>query len=200
MHILLGLLLLFAPLAAAQAEPKILMFGDSLSAAYGIDTRQGWVTLLQQRLEQKGYPHRVVNASISGETSSSGRTRISTLLAQHKPDVVILELGANDGLRGLPIKHLRNNLARMIELAQKQNTRVVLVGMRIPPNYGKRYTDAFYNVYVQLAEQYRLILIPFLLDSVGGRDGLMQDDGLHPNEKAQPVIADTVWKYLRPLL
>ena len=184
----------------AKPTSAVLLFGDSLSAAYGIDQAKGWGSLLEQRLKQNNLPFRVVNASISGDTTQNGLSRISTSLAKHQPHVVIIELGANDGLRGLSLKQMNRNLASMIELSQKNNTQVVLAGMRIPPNYGKRYTDAFYETYVSLARQYNVVLIPFLLNSVAGQQHLMQEDGLHPNEIAQPLIVDNVWPYLLPLL
>lgn len=186
--------------ASADNRPAILVVGDSISAAYGIDPQQGWVALLQQRLRQKGFPHQVVNASISGDTTENGVYRFQSALDKYKPVMVILELGGNDGLRGLSLQQMRANLARMIEQAQRQQARVMLAGMRIPPNYGKRYTDAFYNIYPELSRQYDTLLVPFLLDAVGGNGALMQNDGIHPNTQAQPIILDNVWKVLQPQL
>ena len=188
------------PQTDAQASPVILVVGDSLSAAYGIDPAQGWVSLLGQRLQQKGFPHRVVNASISGDTSQNGLYRLGAALDKHQPDIVILELGGNDGLRGLSLQQLRNNLAAMIEMSQQHDARVLLVGIRIPPNYGKPYTQAFYRTYEELARTYRTALVPFLLDAVGGRDRLMQADGIHPKAQGQPIMLDNVWPHLKPLL
>lgn len=182
------------------AAPTILVYGDSLSAAYGIATDQGWVNLLQQRLIAQGYRHQVANASISGETSSGGLSRIEASLRQHRPALVIVELGANDGLRGLPVAELRRNLAAIIEQCRRQGARVLLVGMRIPPNYGPRYTRDFADSYPQLAKQYRLPLVKFLLDGVAGRRELVQEDGLHPLAVAQPRLLDNVWKKLQPIL
>jgi len=187
-------------LAYAKPTSVVLLFGDSLSAAYGIDQVEGWGSLLEQRIKQNNIPFRVINASISGDTTQNGLSRLSTSLTKHQPDVVIIELGANDGLRGLSLTQMKSNLARMIELSQQKDSQVVLVGMRIPPNYGKRYTDAFYETYASLAKHYNVVLIPFLLESIGGQQHLMQDDGLHPNEKAQPLIVDNVWPYLLPIL
>lgn len=186
--------------AVGSNSPLILVIGDSLSAAYGIDPARGWVSLMGQRLQQKGFPHRVVNASISGDTSHNGLYRIESALHKHRPDIVIIELGGNDGLRGLSLQQLRNNLGRMIELSQQQGARVLLAGIRIPPNYGKPYTQAFYRSYQQLAQKYDTALVPFLLDSVGGNDALMQADGIHPRAEAQPLILDNVWPHLQPLL
>ena len=185
---------------AAQAAPVILVFGDSLSAAYGIRQQDGWVALLQQRLQQRRLDYNVVNASISGETTSGGATRIDAALAQHKPAIVIIELGANDGLRGLPLKQMSDNLVKIIRASQKAGSRIVLVGMRMPPNYGAQYTDEFAKVFSDLAKQYKCALVPFLLDGVGNKRELVQDDNLHPTAAAQPVILETVWKGLRPVV
>lgn len=201
---LLLLLLLFnSPVMAwakAQPSPVILVVGDSLSAAYGIDPQQGWVSLLGQRLQQQGFPYRVVNASISGDTTQNGVYRIQAALDKHDPAIVIIELGANDGLRGLPLQQMRDNLARMIELSRQHRAQVLLVGMRIPPNYGKAYTDAFYDIFRTLAKKYQIQRVPFLLDGVGGHDQLMQADGLHPTAAAQPKMLDNLWPYLKPAL
>lgn len=176
------------------------MLGDSVSAGYGIKVEEGWVALLQQRLRQQGYGYRVVNASVSGETTTGGLTRLPRALEIHKPAVVILELGGNDGLRGLPLATTRSNLERMIELSRRAGARVVLVGMKIPPNYGPRYTQGFEQIFSDLAHQYRLPLVPFLLDKVALTPGMMQDDGLHPTASGQPVMLDNVWPTLRSVL
>ena len=178
----------------------ILVFGDSLSAAYGIRPEQGWVPLLVQRLHAQGYGYQVVNASVSGETSSGGLERLPRALELHTPEIVILELGANDGLRGLPVSALRENLARMVQLAQATGARVLLVGIRIPPNYGSRYTEEFARVFPEVAQQYHLPLVPFLLDKVALDPALMQEDGMHPNAAGEPPVLDTLWPYLKPLL
>jgi acyl-CoA thioesterase I len=193
--------LLFIALQNAVASARtILVFGDSLSAAYGIRPEQGWVTLLAQRLQTQGYGYQVVNASVSGETSSGGLERLPRALKLHAPAIVILELGANDGLRGLPASAMRDNLARMVQLSQGAQARVLLVGIRIPPNYGPRYTDEFARVYPELAQQFRLPLVPFLLQKVALDPSLMQEDGLHPNADAEPIVLDTLWPYLKPLI
>ena len=180
--------------------PVVLVLGDSLSAAYGIPVDQGWVSLLQRRLAERGFPHRVVNASISGDTSSGGLNRLPAALTREHPALVILELGANDGLRGLPIPMMTANLARLIDLAQQAGAKVVLAEMRIPPNYGPLYTQRFQAAFGELAQHYHLPLIPFLLDGVAGNPALIQDDGLHPRAEAQPRILDNVWPTLAPLL
>ncbi len=174
--------------------------GDSLSAAYRLPEKKGWIALLQQRLREEYLPQRIVNASISGETSSGGLSRLAAALDRHKPEIVIIELGANDGLRGLPLRLLRNNLQDMIKLAQHHRARVLLLGMRLPPNYGPAYTKGFAQIYENLARQYHIALVPFLLEGVATRAEMMQDDGLHPNALGQQRIVDTVWPRLLPLL
>lgn len=195
----MGLLFIALQNAVASAS-TILVFGDSLSAAYGIRPEQGWVTLLTQRLQTQGYGYQVINASVSGETSSGGLERLPRALSLHIPGIVILELGANDGLRGLPASALRDNLAQMVRLAQTAGARVLLVGIRIPPNYGPRYTDEFARVYAAVAQEYHLPLVPFLLEKVALDPTLMQADGMHPNAAAEPIVLDTLWPYLKPFL
>jgi len=187
-------------MAASAATPAILVFGDSLSAGYGIDVRAGWVALLGTRLAQKGYPHRVVNASVSGETTAGGLTRLPAAIRRHHPEIVILELGANDGLRGLSLTQTRANLESMIKAARAANARVLLVGIHLPPNYGPEYTGKFRKLYDELVQRYRLAYVPFLLEGVALTPGLMQTDGLHPRAAAQPRLLDNVWPYLEPLL
>lgn len=176
------------------------MFGDSLSAGYGIDVRASWVTLLGQRLATQGYAYRVVNASVSGETTAGGITRLPAALKRHRPEIVILELGANDGLRGLSLAQTRANLESMIKAAQTAGARVLLVGIHLPPNYGPDFTRKFRAVYDDLVRRYRLAYVPFLLEGVALSPGLMQADGLHPTASAQPRVLDNVWPYLEPLL
>jgi acyl-CoA thioesterase I len=187
-------------LAAGAETPTILVLGDSLSAAYGIPAEQGWVDLLQRRLVENGFPHRVVNASISGDTTSGGLSRLPAALAREHPALVVLELGANDGLRGQSLDAMADNLARMIELSQQAGARVALAEMRIPPNYGPAYTQKFQSIFGELAAHYDIALIPFLLDGVAGDRALIQDDGLHPSAEAQPQILDNVWPALETLL
>lgn len=188
------------PIPANAANPKILIYGDSLSAAYGIPQQQGWAVLLQNKLTHEKLPYDVVNASISGETTSGGLSRLPAALRQTQPGIVILALGANDGLRGLPIKEMRANLGTMIKQCKKANARVLLVGMRIPPNYGPKYTEAFSESYRLLSKQHKVSLVPFMLDNVAARTELIQQDGLHPNAAGQPIILENIWKKLRPVL
>ncbi|NQD95839.1 arylesterase [Pseudomonas sp. CrR25] len=178
----------------------VLIVGDSISAAFGLDTRQGWVALLEKRLAEQGYRHRVVNASISGDTSAGGAARLPALLAEHRPALVIIELGGNDGLRGQPPMQLQQNLAGMIDQAHANGARVLLLGMRLPPNYGARFTEAFAQVFVNVAEEKQVPLVPFLLQGVGGVPGMMQGDGIHPAAEAQPILLQNVWPALQPLL
>ena len=177
----------------------VLVLGDSLSAGYGLSSvDQGWVFLLQQRLEVNG--DRVVNASISGDTTSGGRARLPGLLAQHKPGLVLVELGANDGLRGLSPAQMKTNLNEIIGQSRSAGAAVVLIGMRLPPNYGRRYAEAFEGVFPVLAKESGVPLVPFMLDGVGGQTQYIQADGLHPNEAAQPVIFENVWHVIGPLV
>jgi len=190
---------LFAPGARAES-PKILVLGDSLSAAYGIGVEQGWVALLQARLEREGYGHRVVNASSSGETTGGALARLPRALERHAPAVVVIELGGNDGLRGLPIADVTANFESLIRLSRGAGAKVLLIGMRIPPNYGPAYAGAFHDLYGDLARRHGLPLVPFFLDGIALDDSLMLEDGLHPNAAAQPKLLDLVWPRLEPLL
>jgi acyl-CoA thioesterase-1 len=178
----------------------ILVLGDSLSSGYGLDVQTGWVQLLQDRLDEQRAGYRVVNASISGDTTKGGAVRLPSALSKHRPDVVVVELGGNDGLRGLPLTVTRENLEQIIVNSQKSGARVLLLGMRLPPNYGPAYNDAFHGIYKELADRYEVPRVPFLLDGVGGVDDLMQDDGIHPRAEAQPRMLDNVWPHLKPLL
>jgi acyl-CoA thioesterase I len=201
-QLLLGCLLVLTFQAFAESENKavVLVFGDSLSAAYRMPEEQGWVALLQDRLMAKDLPWRVVNGSVSGETTGGGLARLPAFLDAHSPQVVVLELGGNDGLRGLPVSSIRQNLAQMITLSQQAGARVLLTGMQIPPNYGPRYTEPFYNQYQELAEQFDIVLIPFLLEGIAEDSSLMQDDGIHPVAAAQPMILEIVWPVLKEML
>jgi acyl-CoA thioesterase-1 len=190
---------LFAP-AARSESPAILVLGDSLSAAFGMRVEQGWVALLQERLKAEGYGHRVVNASSSGETTGGALARLPRALERHRPAVVIIELGGNDGLRGLPVADVEANFVSLIERSQEAGARVLLIGMHVPPNYGPAYAKAFHDLYGDLARRYRLPLVPFFLDGVALDDALMQEDGLHPNAAAQPKLLAQVWPLLEPLL
>ena len=197
--LLLGLMVLFGSVARAES-PVILVLGDSLSAGYGIPVEKGWVNLLQRRLVERGFPYRVVNASISGDTTSGGLSRLPAALELHRPAIVVLELGANDGLRGQPPMAMSRNLSQMIERSQQAGARVLLAEMRIPPNYGPLYAQKFQATFGELAQHYAIPLIPFLLDGVAGNPALIQDDGLHPRAEAQPQILDNVWAVLEPAL
>jgi len=187
-------------LASAASAPKILVFGDSLSASYGIAANRGWVTLLGERLKRERLDYSVVNASISGETTAGGVARLGKMLEAHRPAVVLLELGANDGLRGLPVAAMKKNLAAMVAMGQKAGAKVLLVGMRLPPNYGPEYTSAFDGAFAELAKAHKAALVPFLFEGFGEKRDLFLDDRIHPNEQAQPLLLENVWKGLRPLL
>ncbi len=189
-----------APPQPPPGAPVVLVFGDSLSAAHGIRVEQGWVNLLAQKISSQGYEFRVVNASVSGETSAGGLARLPRALTMQQPRIVLLELGANDGLRGLPLDQTRDNLDQMITLLQSRQIAVLLLGLRLPPNYGERYTGGFMAMYQTLAQRHHIPLLPFLLENVALKPELMQSDGLHPNEKGQPLLLDNVWPRLEPLL
>jgi len=182
------------------ANPKILIYGDSLSAAYGIAQQQGWAALLKEKLNQENLRFEVINASISGETTSSGLTRLANTLKQNNPKVIILELGSNDGLRGLPIKNMHDNLDAMIQLSKKSGAKVLLIGMRIPPNYGPKYTEEFSQTYINLAKLHKIPVIPFMLENVAAKPDLIQQDGLHPNALGQPIILNNIWPELQHLI
>lgn len=198
---LAGIALLIAACAAVAAQsPVVLVLGDSLSAEYGLPRDTGWVKLLADRLAQDGAKYSVVNASISGETTSGGRTRLPALLKQHRPAIVVIELGANDGLRGLPVNAMRDNLAAMIDASRAAGARVLLVGVRVPPNYGRDYAERFAATFEDLARRRKVALAPFLLDGFAERLEYFQPDRIHPNEKAQSLMLDNVWPHLKPLL
>jgi acyl-CoA thioesterase-1 len=197
------LALLSAGVVAAAPAPRerlLMVYGDSLSAAYGLRAEQGWVAQLQKRLDDQGYGYRVVNASVSGETTAGGRARLARALDAHQPQLVILQLGANDGLRGLPVKDAQANLATMIQDIQKRKAQVLLAGIVMPPNYGPRYADSFAGMYTTLGREFDVALIPFLLEGVALEARFLQADGMHPNAAGQPVVLETVWKHLKPLL
>jgi acyl-CoA thioesterase-1 len=196
------LFILIVASVSAQAEsPVILVFGDSISAGYGLArVEQGWVALLQTRLKQLEYGYQVVNASVSGETTAGGLARLPRALMLHQPKIVVLELGGNDGLRALPMPQMRANLARMVDLARAAGADVLLLGMRMPPNYGPDFTELFRSSYSELARDKKLPLVPFLLEDIALNPSLMQADGVHPNEQGQPKLLDNVWPSLKPLL
>ncbi len=188
------------PAPVVGAERAILVVGDSLSAAHGIDVRSGWVALLQRRLEQQHLGYKIVNASISGDTSANGLARLPSLLSQHRPTIVIVALGGNDGLRGLSPEQMKHNIAAMVTKAKMQGAKVLLVGVPLPPNYGKRYTDKFDEVYGQIAADQGIPLVPSILDGVADQRALFQQDGIHPTAQAQPRLLENVWAALRPML
>jgi acyl-CoA thioesterase-1 len=196
----LAALLVAVSLPALAVDKVVLVYGDSLSAAYGIAQARGWVTLLGDRLKRESPGYGVVNASISGETTAGGLARFDATLAERKPAIVVIELGANDGLRGLPVAQMKQNLAGIIVRAQKARARVLLVGMRLPPNYGPDYTQAFEAAYPELAKRYKTALVPFLMEGFAEKQELFQPDRIHPAEAAQPLMAERVWKALEPLL
>jgi len=196
----LAALLALAAAAPAAAAGGVLVFGDSLSAGYGVASGRGWVDLLEARLREQGIGLQVVNASVSGETTQGGVTRIDDALARHRPAVVVLELGGNDALRGLPLERTKRNLAEMVRRARAAGARVLLLGMRIPPNYGPEYTRRFEALYRELHEELDVAFVPFFLDGVALDAELMQDDGIHPTAAAQPRMLDNVWPALGPLL
>lgn len=197
------MLIVLAPAPGVTANgnaPVILVLGDSLSAGYGIEQNQSWVTLLQQRLGDRGHPHRVINASISGDTTAGGLFRIGAALDDHDPDVVIVELGGNDGLRGLSLRDMETNLAKIIDACLAHGSRVLLVGMRIPPNYGAEYTAGFEAIYTRLAKQYNVPLVPFLLEGIAENNALLQSDRIHPNGEAQGKMLDNVWPVMKRVM
>lgn len=184
----------------AFAKQKILVFGDSLSAAYGLDEKSGWVHLLQKRLTEIRPDYKVINASISGETTSGGANKIKQTLDLHQPDIIIIELGGNDGLQGLSLENMQENLTRIIQEAKRRQAKTLLVGMKIPPNYGIKYTKDFNETFKALSQQFQTAYVPFLLEGIGGDPELMQQDGIHANASAQPMILENVWPSLEPLL
>jgi acyl-CoA thioesterase-1 len=186
--------------AAASAEKSILVLGDSLSAAYGIARERGWVALLEERLKRERLDYSVVNASISGDTSDGARARLKPLLQRHRPGIVVVELGGNDGLRGLPVARMKASLGAIIQESQDAGARVLLVGVKMPHNYGEEYTTAFESVYRELAKTHRTALVPFILEDFAGKPEFFQPDRLHPTEAAQPLMLERVWRGLKPLL
>jgi acyl-CoA thioesterase-1 len=195
----MGISIFSAPALSADA-PVVLVVGDSLSAGYGMELSQSWPRLLQNRLKDNGHEYRVINSSITGDTTQGGLTRLPRLLGKYDPSLVVIELGGNDGLRGLSINVTRNNLSSMVEQSQDSGAKVILTGIQLPPNYGQMYTEQFYSMYGELEEQYGLLLIPFFMEDVAFDPELMQADGIHPNAKAQPMLLDKVWSLLEPEL
>ncbi|MGI9272337.1 MAG: arylesterase [Woeseiaceae bacterium] len=201
MRKLLTLLVFFLGIPSYGTEiPTVLVFGDSLSAGYGIDVDQSWATLLQTRLQEQGYEHRVVNASIGGDTTESGAARISQAIRTFAPALIILELGGNDGLRGIPPSTMRNNLHTIIKTSRDSGAAVVLLGIRIPPNYGQRYIAEFEGVFRELADELQVPWIEFFMEGVALNEDLMQADGIHPNATAQPILLDNAWPMINDAL
>lgn len=207
MLVLAGLVMLGLMPASSDATPsspstefRLMVLGDSLSASHGIAQQSGWVALLAERLQTKGYPVQVINAAISGDTTAGGRSRLGTALAKHAPDLLLLELGGNDGLQGLPVNAMQQNLTSMIDQAHAVGTDVLLLGIKIPPNYGRRYTQAFEQVFVDVAKTKNVPLVPFILQDVANHTALMQGDGIHPTADAQRQILENIWPTLVPLL
>lgn len=190
----------FAPRPVLASQPVILVLGDSLSAGHGIDVKHGWVALLQQHLHKSGYAYRVVNASISGDTTDSGLSRLPYALKHHHPAIVIIELGGNDGLRGLSLGELHSNLTKLVTMAKKSGAQVLLIRERIPPNLGPVYTSKFSKTYDQVVKEQHVPLVPLFLKGIAGDPALMQEDGIHPNQKGQPIMLENVWPVLKPLL
>jgi acyl-CoA thioesterase-1 len=197
---MLGAVLLLAAALAHSAPKTVLVLGDSLSAEYGLTRGSGWVALLDQKLKAEKIDATIVNASISGETTSGGLTRLPALLAQHHPSLVVIELGANDALRGLPLAAAEANMRAMVELARKNNAQVLLVGMRMPPNYGRDYTERFFGMYKTVATQLKAPLVPFMLEGVAEKPALFQADRLHPTAQAHPAILANIWPKFLPLV
>lgn len=197
--LLSSLSLVTAPVAAQEA-PMIVILGDSLSAGYGMDKNQSWVHLLEQRLAENGYTFRLLNSSISGDTTQGGLGRLPRLLERYQPELVIIELGGNDGLRGINPETTRENMQKLISTSQSAGAKVLLAGIRLPPNYGPTYIEEFESIYTDLAEKFDTMLVPFFMDGVAFNPELMQSDGIHPNEQGQPVLLDNVWVVLQPEL
>ncbi|WP_068994364.1 arylesterase [Kangiella sediminilitoris] len=194
------LTLTLSPVAQSQEKGTILVLGDSLSSGYNFSPDQTWVALLEQRLGEENINYDVVNSSISGDTTTQGLKRLPKLLEVYKPELVIIELGGNDGLRGFPPNVIKSNLKTLVSKSQKAGAEVLLLGIQIPPNYGEKYAQAFFENYKEIASNSETKLVPFFLDGVGGNEELMQKDGIHPNAKAQPILLDNVWQQLSPML
>jgi acyl-CoA thioesterase-1 len=204
MRVILSLLLCIVgfipPVASATEPPVLLILGDSLSAGYGMERENSWVSLLEARLGERGYSYRILNSSISGDTSQGGLTRLPRLLERYQPQIVIIELGANDGLRGIDPDVTRENIASMIRQSQANGARVLLAGIKLPPNYGSAYLQQFESIYGDLAKEFDTLLVPFFMDGIAFNPDLLQADNIHPNEKGQPVLLDNVWIILEPAL
>jgi len=197
-HLKLTIALIFLS-SIAQAQ-SILIVGDSISAGFGINPEEGWVALLEEKLQTENSPYSIINASISGDTTTNGLARLPSLLEKHQPEITIIELGGNDGLRATPPTRISENLTKMIELSKATNSKVLLVGIQLPPNYGDAYLARFLAIYPELAEQHQVAVLPSIVEKVGGNAELMQSDGIHPNSAGQPFMLEAVWEQLEPLL
>lgn len=197
-HLKLTIALIFLS-SIAQAQ-SILIVGDSISAGFGINPEEGWVALLEEKLQTENSPYSIINASISGDTTTNGLARLPSLLEKHQPEITIIELGGNDGLRATPPARISENLAKMIELSKAANSKVLLVGIQLPPNYGDAYLARFLAIYPELAKQHQVAVLPSIVEKVGGNAELMQSDGIHPNSEGQPFMLEAVWEQLEPLL
>ncbi len=197
-HLKLTIALIFLS-SIAQAQ-SILIVGDSISAGFGINPEEGWVTLLEEKLQAENSPYSIINTSISGDTTTNGLARLPSLLEKHQPEITIIELGGNDGLRATPPARISENLAKMIELSKAANSKVLLVGIQLPPNYGDAYLARFLAIFPELAEKHQIAVLPSIVEKVGGNSELMQSDGIHPNSKGQPFMLEAVWEQLEPLL
>lgn len=193
------ILFLFITIGFAQAQ-SILVVGDSIGAGFGMNPKDGWVNLLDEKLKAEGYQYEMVNRSISGDTTTNGLRRLPKLLEQVKPEITIIELGGNDGLRATPATKILENLSVMIQLAQEANSKVLLIGIQLPPNYGDAYLERFLAIYPELGEKHQIAVLPSIVENVGGNNDLMQNDGIHPNKEAQPIIVESVWETIKPLL
>lgn len=193
------ILVLFITIGFAQAQ-SILVVGDSIGAGFGMNPKDGWVNLLDEKLKAEGYQYEMVNRSISGDTTTNGLRRLPKLLEQVKPEITIIELGGNDGLRATPATKILENLSAMIQLAQEANSKVLLIGIQLPPNYGDAYLERFLAIYPELGEKHQIAVLPSIVKNVGGNNDLMQNDGIHPNKEAQPIIVESVWEKIKPLL
>lgn len=195
----LKLILVLFTIGFAQAQ-SILVVGDSIGAGFGMNPKDGWVNLLDEKLKAEGYQYEMVNRSISGDTTTNGLRRLPKLLEQVKPEITIIELGGNDGLRATPATKILENLSAMIQLAQESNSKVLLIGIQLPPNYGDAYLERFLAIYPELGEKHQIAVLPSIVENVGGNNDLMQNDGIHPNKEAQPIIVESVWEKIKPLL
>jgi acyl-CoA thioesterase I len=198
--ILFSFFIVWSALAQGAGAATILVWGDSLSAGYGLKAEEAWPALLQSQLRREGFQQTVINASVSGETTAGGRSRLPRALADHKPSVVVVELGANDGLRGLPPQLMADNLQAMLAMARQSGARTLLIGTEMPPNFGAAYVTRFRQTYAQVAQAQPTAFVPFLLEGFAHRREMFQPDGIHPTAEAQPLILQTVWKSLKPLL